>query len=109
MADIIRRIRSLTPVRRVYRVKINSYLKAVIMSNKAHIYTEKAPAAIGPYSQAVKVNNNVYLSGQIPLDPETMELVTGDIQLQARQVFANLSACVSCRFNLMVLLTSIFF
>ena len=62
------------------------------MSNKAHIFTEKAPAAIGPYSQAVKVNNTVYLSGQIPLDPETMELVSGDIQVQARQVFANLSA-----------------
>ncbi|MGB1912464.1 MAG: Rid family hydrolase, partial [Porticoccaceae bacterium] len=62
------------------------------MSNKAHIYTEKAPAAIGPYSQAVKVNNTVYLSGQIPLDPETMELIDGDIQQQARQVFANLDA-----------------
>jgi reactive intermediate/imine deaminase len=62
------------------------------MSNKAHIFTEKAPAAIGPYSQAVKVNNTVYLSGQIPLDPETMELITGDIQAQARQVFANLNA-----------------
>ena len=62
------------------------------MSNKAHIFTEKAPAAIGPYSQAVKVNNTVYLSGQIPLNPETMELVSGDIQIQARQVFANLNA-----------------
>ena len=62
------------------------------MSNKAHIFTEKAPAAIGPYSQAVKVNNTVYLSGQIPLDPQTMTLVTGDIQDQARQVFANLCA-----------------
>jgi len=62
------------------------------MSNKAHIYTEKAPAAIGPYSQAVKVHQTVYLSGQIPLDPETMELVGGDIQQQARQVFASLRA-----------------
>ena len=62
------------------------------MSNKAHIYTENAPAAIGPYSQAVKVHQTVYLSGQIPLDPETMELVEGDIQQQARQVFANLQA-----------------
>ena len=62
------------------------------MSNKAHIYTEKAPAAIGPYSQAVKVNNTVYLSGQIPLIPETMALVEGDIKQQARQVFANLQA-----------------
>jgi reactive intermediate/imine deaminase len=62
------------------------------MSNKAHIFTEKAPAAIGPYSQAVKVNNTVYLSGQIPLDPKTMMLVEGDIQRQAKQVFANLEA-----------------
>ena len=62
------------------------------MSNKAHIFTENAPAAIGPYSQAVKVNNTVYLSGQIPLDPATMELIGGDIQQQARQVFANLNA-----------------
>jgi reactive intermediate/imine deaminase len=62
------------------------------MSNKAHIFTENAPAAIGPYSQAVKVHQTVYLSGQIPLDPKTMKLVEGDIQLQARQVFANLQA-----------------
>ncbi len=62
------------------------------MSNKAHIYTENAPAAIGPYSQAVKVHQTVYLSGQIPLDPKTMKLVEGDIQQQARQVFANLQA-----------------
>ena len=62
------------------------------MSNKAHIYTENAPAAIGPYSQAVKVHQTVYLSGQIPLAPEPMELVEGDIQQQARQVFANLQA-----------------
>ena len=62
------------------------------MSNKAHIFTENAPAAIGPYSQAVKVHQTVYLSGQIPLDPETLELVQGDIQQQARQVFANLQA-----------------
>lgn len=71
------------------------------MSNKAHIFTEKAPAAIGPYSQAVKVNNTVYLSGQIPLDPDSMELVSGDIQAQARQVFANLSAvCEAAGANL---------
>ncbi len=62
------------------------------MTNKAHIYTENAPAAIGPYSQAVKVHQTVYLSGQIPLNPKTMELVEGDIQKQARQVFANLRA-----------------
>lgn len=62
------------------------------MSNKAVIHTEKAPAAIGPYSQAIKAGNTIYLSGQIPLDPQTMQLVEGDIAAQARQVFTNLSA-----------------
>jgi reactive intermediate/imine deaminase len=56
------------------------------------IHTDRAPAAIGPYSQAVRVGETVYLSGQIPLVPGTGELVTGDIQTQARQVFANLAA-----------------
>jgi len=62
------------------------------MSNKAVISTEKAPAAIGPYSQAVKAGNTVYLSGQIPLDPATMALVSDDFEAQARQVFTNLQA-----------------
>mgnify|MGYP000206328384 CR=1 FL=1 len=62
------------------------------MSNKAIISTDKAPQAIGPYSQAVKAGDTVYISGQIPLVPETMEMVAGDIQDQTRQVFANLSA-----------------
>lgn len=62
------------------------------MSNKAVIQTDKAPAAIGPYSQAIKAGNTIYLSGQIPLDPQRMELVEGDIQAQARQVFNNLAA-----------------
>ncbi|MFI0473171.1 RidA family protein [Halomonas sp. HMF6819] len=62
------------------------------MSNKAVINTEKAPAAIGPYSQAIKAGNTVYLSGQIPLDPSSMEIVSGDIEAQARQVFTNLQA-----------------
>lgn len=56
------------------------------------IKTDQAPAAIGTYSQAVKVNNTVYLSGQIPLIPATMELVQGDIELQIRRVFDNLQA-----------------
>lgn len=60
------------------------------MSNRAVIQTDDAPAAIGPYSQAVKAGNTIYLSGQIPLDPATMELVEGDIEAQARQVFTNL-------------------
>ncbi|BFM13755.1 RidA family protein [Simiduia litorea] len=62
------------------------------MTNKAIISTDKAPAAIGTYSQAVKVNNTVYLSGQIPLIPETMEMVGNDFRAQATQVFKNLSA-----------------
>ncbi|EPC00778.1 endoribonuclease [Litchfieldella anticariensis FP35 = DSM 16096] len=62
------------------------------MSNKAVINTDKAPAAIGPYSQAIKAGNTVYMSGQIPLDPATMELVSDDFEAQARQVFANLKA-----------------
>ncbi|MGY4877716.1 RidA family protein [Vreelandella aquamarina] len=62
------------------------------MSNKAVINTEKAPAAIGPYSQAVKAGNTVYMSGQIPLSPETMEIVSDDFEAQARQVFSNLQA-----------------
>lgn len=62
------------------------------MSNRAIISTPSAPAAIGPYSQAVKVGNTVWVSGQIPLQPESMELVTGDISAQAKQVFSNLAA-----------------
>lgn len=62
------------------------------MANKAIIHTDDAPAAIGTYSQAVKVNNTVYLSGQIPLNPQTMTLVSDDISDQIRQVFDNLSA-----------------
>ena len=56
------------------------------------ISTDKAPKAIGTYSQAVKVENTVYLSGQIPLIPESMEMVTGDIGAQIRRVFENLRA-----------------
>jgi reactive intermediate/imine deaminase len=56
------------------------------------IRTERAPAAIGPYSQAVRAGDTVYLSGQIPLDPATGELVGGDIAAQARRVFDNLHA-----------------
>jgi reactive intermediate/imine deaminase len=56
------------------------------------IHTDSAPKAIGPYSQAVRSGNTVYLSGQIPLDPATGELVGGDITAQTRRVFANLAA-----------------
>ena len=59
---------------------------------KTIINTDKAPSAIGTYSQAVKVNNTVYLSGQIPLVPETMEIVSDDFTAQTHQVFKNLVA-----------------
>ena len=62
------------------------------MPNRAFIHTDSAPAAIGTYSQAVKVNNTVYLSGQIPLDPQTMELASNEISGQVSQVFRNLAA-----------------
>lgn len=59
------------------------------------IHTEKAPAAIGPYSQAVKCGNMLFCSGQIPLDPATGELVSGDITRQAEQVMNNIAAVLS--------------
>jgi reactive intermediate/imine deaminase len=59
---------------------------------KEPVHTSKAPAAIGPYSQAIRAGNTVYLSGQIPLNPSTMEIVKGDIRAQIRQVFDNLAA-----------------
>jgi len=62
------------------------------MKNRAVISTAAAPSAIGPYSQAVKVGNTVWISGQIPLDPTTMEIVGGGIEAETRQVFANLQA-----------------
>ncbi len=62
------------------------------MTNRAIIHSDKAPEAIGTYSQAVKVDNTVYLSGQIPLDPATMTLVEGGFEAQAEQVFKNLDA-----------------
>ncbi|HCH76803.1 MAG TPA: hypothetical protein DFM08_09720, partial [Pseudomonas sp.] len=65
-------------------------LRGVSMS-KTVINTDKAPAAIGTYSQAIKAGNTVYLSGQIPLDPKSMELVEG-FEAQAVQVFENLKA-----------------
>ena len=59
---------------------------------KQIIATDKAPGAIGAYSQAVKVGDTVYLSGQIPLDPDTMEVVGGGVEGQIKQVFTNLAA-----------------
>lgn len=56
------------------------------------IHTDKAPAAIGTYSQAVRVGDTIYVSGQIPLDPATMEMVTGDIEAEIRRCFENMRA-----------------
>lgn len=62
------------------------------MSNKNIISTPAAPAAIGPYSQAVQIGSFVFCSGQIPLDPTTMEIVSGGIEAQAVQVLENMRA-----------------
>jgi reactive intermediate/imine deaminase len=58
------------------------------------IHTERAPAAIGTYSQAVRAGNTLYVSGQIPLDPATGDMVSGDIDAEIRRVFDNLRAIV---------------
>lgn len=60
--------------------------------SKEAIHSDHAPAAIGTYSQAIRSGNIVFLSGQIPLNPQTMELVDGDFEARARQVFENLKA-----------------
>ena len=66
------------------------------MTNKAIISTDQAPEAIGTYSQAVKTNNTVYISGQIPLEPASMTMVEGGFKAQTHQVFKNLKAvCVA--------------
>jgi 2-iminobutanoate/2-iminopropanoate deaminase len=59
---------------------------------KKIISTIKAPAAVGPYSQAVEVNNTLFVSGQIPINPETGKLVDGNITLQTEQIFKNIAA-----------------
>ena len=59
---------------------------------KEAIHSDNAPSAIGTYSQAIKSNGLVFLSGQIPFDPATMEIVAGDFEARARQVFENLKA-----------------
>lgn len=60
--------------------------------SRQSIHTERAPQAIGTYSQAVRAGDTVYLSGQVPFDPATMQLVSGDMEAQARRVFENLKA-----------------
>ncbi len=62
---------------------------------KEFICTENAPKAIGPYSQAVRVNNLLFMSGQIPLDPATMQLVEGSVQVQTQRVLDNLKAVLA--------------
>ena len=59
---------------------------------KKIIKASKAPAAVGPYSQAVEINGSLYVSGQIPINPETGKLVDGDITVQTEQVFRNITA-----------------
>ena len=77
---------------------------------KKTISTTKAPAAIGPYSQAVEINNMIYTSGVIPIDPENGNVVTGDIKVQADRVLKSLSAlledCGTCMDN--VVKTTVF-
>jgi 2-iminobutanoate/2-iminopropanoate deaminase len=65
------------------------------MSAKKIIYTDKAPAPIGPYNQAILVNNTLYTSGQIALDPKTMELVLDDIETETKQVMENMKAVLA--------------
>jgi 2-iminobutanoate/2-iminopropanoate deaminase len=62
---------------------------------KSIIQTEKAPAPIGPYSQAVKAGNMLFISGQIALDPETNQLISGGIKVEAKQVMKNLEAVLA--------------
>jgi len=59
---------------------------------KKVIFSDKAPKAIGPYSQAIEANGMLFISGQIPMDPETGKLVEGDIKVQTRQVMENIGA-----------------
>ncbi len=63
--------------------------------NKEAIYTKKAPEALGPYSQAVKIGNFVFLSGQIGIDPETGNVVDGGVQAQTHQIFSNIQAVLA--------------
>jgi 2-iminobutanoate/2-iminopropanoate deaminase len=75
---------------KITMISINLPSKKQVM--KKLISTKEAPAAIGPYSQAIEAGNTLYVSGQIPLDPETGKLVEGNITEQTEQVFRNISA-----------------
>jgi 2-iminobutanoate/2-iminopropanoate deaminase len=74
---------------KISTITINSNIHYVM---KKIFTTSKAPAAIGPYSQAVEMNNTLYISGQIPINPLTGKLVEGDITAQTEQVFKNIAA-----------------
>lgn len=63
--------------------------------NKQIIHTEKAPAAIGPYSQGIKAGNLLFISGQVPFNPETMEIVEGGVEAQTARVLENLKAILA--------------
>jgi reactive intermediate/imine deaminase len=63
--------------------------------SKQIVSTSAAPAAIGPYSQAIRAGNTLWLSGQVPLDPVTRKLVEGDIEVQTRRVFDNIKAVLA--------------
>ena len=63
--------------------------------DKQVIETTNAPAAVGPYSMAIKTGNFIFLSGQVGLDPETMKLVDGGVEVQARQIFKNIKAVLA--------------
>ena len=73
------------------------------MSKVIEISTDKAPSAIGAYSQAIKVNNMIFISGQIPLNPKTMEIVPGNFDCQVGQVLDNMEA--GCNANNIVKIT----
>lgn len=73
------------------------YRQYRVKKMKEIISTDKAPAAIGPYSQAVKVGNLLFTSGQIPIDPATNTLVEGGIEVQARRVMENVKAILTAR------------
>jgi reactive intermediate/imine deaminase len=66
-------------------------IHAIAKESKINIFTTNAPAPIGTYSQAIKFDKTVYISGQIPINPKTGELIQGDFKEQIRQVFNNLS------------------